>query len=138
LLMQPPVQGHLLRAPGGRGHLGPGQLLAGTDPAADHQFGAAGRAARNDLDQAAGNRLPYRDGGDRIHVGRVKLTALQCLDLTSVTDFNGNKISITNTADGLASAQSLASTGDTISTNYDNADNPSCFALSCAAVSGRF
>ena len=39
---------------------------------------------------------------------------------TSVTDFNGNKITIGNTADGLANSEVLAATGDTLATTYDN------------------
>jgi len=49
--------------------------------------------------------------------------------LTQVTDFNGNQINIGNTADGLPSSAALASTGDTITTTYDNADRPSAIAL---------
>jgi RHS repeat-associated protein len=49
--------------------------------------------------------------------------------LTSVTDFNGNKISIINTADGLPSSRSLGSSGDTIATSYDPTDSPSSIAL---------
>jgi RHS repeat-associated protein len=49
--------------------------------------------------------------------------------LTSATDFNGNKITIGNTRDGLPNTQALGATGDTITTNYDNTDNPSAIAL---------
>jgi RHS repeat-associated protein len=49
--------------------------------------------------------------------------------LTSVTDFNGNKITITDTADGLPYSDSLGSTGDTIATSYDNTDSPSSITL---------
>jgi YD repeat-containing protein len=49
--------------------------------------------------------------------------------LASVTDFNGNKITITDTADGLPYSQALGSTGDTVATSYDNADSPSSVAL---------
>jgi RHS repeat-associated protein len=49
--------------------------------------------------------------------------------LTSVTDFNGHKITIGNTADGLSNSQALGSTGDTVTTSYDNADHPSAIAL---------
>ncbi len=48
---------------------------------------------------------------------------------TSVTDFNGNKITIGNTADGLPNSAALGSTGDTIATSYDNADRPSAISL---------
>jgi RHS repeat-associated protein len=47
----------------------------------------------------------------------------------SITDFNGNEISITNSADSLPTAQTLASTGDSIATTYDNTDAPSAIAL---------
>ena len=44
--------------------------------------------------------------------------------LTSVTDFNGHQITITNTADGLPGSETLGSTGDTITTTYDPTDQP--------------
>jgi RHS repeat-associated protein len=50
--------------------------------------------------------------------------------LSSVTDFSGNQIAVTDNADGDPAAETLGSTGDTISTNYDNADNPEAIALS--------
>jgi RHS repeat-associated protein len=50
-------------------------------------------------------------------------------EMTSVTDFNGNAISITNTADGKPSSEGLAATGDTVSTTYDNAGTASAIAL---------
>jgi RHS repeat-associated protein len=49
--------------------------------------------------------------------------------LNSVTDFNGNQITIGNTADGLPNSAALGSTGDTISTTYDNTDAASAIAL---------
>jgi RHS repeat-associated protein len=49
--------------------------------------------------------------------------------LTSATDFVGNKITITNTADGLPSSQALGSTGDTIATTYGSTDAPSVITL---------
>jgi trimeric autotransporter adhesin len=49
--------------------------------------------------------------------------------LTSVTDFNGHQISITNTADGLPSTQTLGATGDTITTTYDPTDTSSVISL---------
>jgi RHS repeat-associated protein len=49
--------------------------------------------------------------------------------LTSVTDFNGNSISISNTADGLPYLATLGSSGDTISTTYDPTDSPSAINL---------
>lgn len=55
-------------------------------------------------------------------------------ELTSVTDFNGNSISIGNTADGLPSSQALGSTGDTIATTYDNTDAPSSITLKNASA----
>ena len=50
--------------------------------------------------------------------------------LTSVTDFNGNKTSISNNADGLMASEALGSTGDSISTSYDSADHPWTITLS--------
>ncbi len=43
---------------------------------------------------------------------------------TSVTDFNGNQTTITNTADGLPSSVALGATGDTINMTYDPAGGP--------------
>jgi RHS repeat-associated protein len=49
--------------------------------------------------------------------------------LTSVTDFTGHQITITPDADGRPSAETLGSTGDTISYTYDPASAPSAIAL---------
>jgi trimeric autotransporter adhesin len=49
--------------------------------------------------------------------------------LTSVTDLNGDQITIANTADGQPKSQALGSTGDTITAAYDNTDNPSAITL---------
>jgi RHS repeat-associated protein len=49
--------------------------------------------------------------------------------LNSVTDFNGNKITVGDTADGLPNSLGLAATGDTISTTYDQTDVPSAITL---------
>jgi len=49
--------------------------------------------------------------------------------LAAVTDFNGNKTTITDTADGMPNSQALGSTGDTITTSYDNTDSPSSITL---------
>jgi RHS repeat-associated protein len=49
--------------------------------------------------------------------------------LDSVTDFDGNEISITNTSDSLPTSEVLGSTGDTITTSYDDTDSPSLIAL---------
>ena len=49
--------------------------------------------------------------------------------MTSVTDFNGNQISVTNTADGLPSSETLGSTGDVIATTYDPTDTASAITL---------
>ncbi len=49
--------------------------------------------------------------------------------LTQVTDFNGNAITIGDTAGGLPNSAGLGSTGDTIATTYDNTDGPSVIAL---------
>ena len=50
--------------------------------------------------------------------------------LSSVADFNGNTVSVANTADGLPSSLTLGATGDTISTSYDPTDSPSSVTLS--------
>lgn len=50
-------------------------------------------------------------------------------ELNSITDFNGNTITIGNTADGLPNSLGLGSTGDTISTTYDATDTPSDVSL---------
>jgi RHS repeat-associated protein len=49
--------------------------------------------------------------------------------LTSVTDFNGNSIAISDTADSLPYSETLGSSGDTISTTYDPTDSPSAINL---------
>jgi RHS repeat-associated protein len=49
--------------------------------------------------------------------------------LSSVTDFNGHQITFTPSADSLPASAALGSTGDTITTSYDPADNPSAIAL---------
>jgi RHS repeat-associated protein len=49
--------------------------------------------------------------------------------LTSVTDFNGQQITIGNTADGLPNSAGLGASGDTITTAYDAADDPSAITL---------
>jgi RHS repeat-associated protein len=48
---------------------------------------------------------------------------------TSVTDFNGNQISIGYTADELPNSLTLSTTGDLITTTYDNTDEPSLIKL---------
>ena len=50
--------------------------------------------------------------------------------LTSVTDFNGNKIAIADTPDGIPSSEALGSSGDTVTYSYDNTDAPSAITLS--------
>ena len=50
-------------------------------------------------------------------------------ELNSITDFNSNTITVGNTADGLPHSLSLGSSGDTISTTYDPADQPSDVSL---------
>lgn len=50
-------------------------------------------------------------------------------NLSSVTDFNGNKTSVTDNADNLPASKALGSTGDTISTAYDATDTPSSIML---------
>ncbi len=54
--------------------------------------------------------------------------------LDSVTDFNGNQIAITNDDDGQPTSQVLGSTGDTISTSYDPAGNPSTIKLASSSA----
>jgi RHS repeat-associated protein len=53
-------------------------------------------------------------------------------EMTAMTDFSGNTVSVSNTADGLPSALGLGSTGDTVSTTYDPTDSPSAIALTNA------
>jgi RHS repeat-associated protein len=50
-------------------------------------------------------------------------------ELTGVTDFSGNPITISNTADAKPNSVSLGATGDTIATTYDSTDAPSATAL---------
>ncbi|MGC1239751.1 MAG: RHS repeat-associated core domain-containing protein, partial [Acidimicrobiales bacterium] len=50
-------------------------------------------------------------------------------EMTSVADFNGNTSDVTNTADGLPSALTLGSSGDTVTTDYGANDEPSSITL---------
>jgi RHS repeat-associated protein len=50
-------------------------------------------------------------------------------ELTSVTDFHGNTINVTRTADGLPASEALGSTGASISAGYDPTDTPSSITL---------
>jgi RHS repeat-associated protein len=54
--------------------------------------------------------------------------------MTAVTPFGESAIDITNTADGLPDSTSLGATGDTLSTSYDDADNPSEISLASGAT----
>jgi RHS repeat-associated protein len=49
--------------------------------------------------------------------------------LNTVTDFNGHQLAIGNTADGLPDSVALGSSGDTVTTSYDNTDAPSVITL---------
>jgi RHS repeat-associated protein len=53
--------------------------------------------------------------------------------LTSVTDFAGHQISITPTADGLPAVMNLGTTGDTLSSTYDNTDGISAMSLATSS-----
>ena len=55
-----------------------------------------------------------------------------------MTDFNGNTSSVTNSADGLATAISLGGSGDTLSTSYDPTDSPSSITLSNGSTLQEF
>ncbi len=50
-------------------------------------------------------------------------------NLTSVSDFNGDSVAITNTADGLPSSMALGGSGATLSTTYDAADEQAAISL---------
>jgi RHS repeat-associated protein len=50
-------------------------------------------------------------------------------NMNSVTDFNGNEISVTDTADGLPSSESLGSSGDSVDATYGQTDAPSAVDL---------
>jgi RHS repeat-associated protein len=49
--------------------------------------------------------------------------------LNSATDFNGHQITIANNADSKPTSAVLGTTGDTITTSYDNTDRPSAISL---------
>lgn len=49
--------------------------------------------------------------------------------LTKLTDFNGNPITIANTADAMPTSATLGSAGDIITTSYDPTDAPSAITL---------
>jgi YD repeat-containing protein len=50
-------------------------------------------------------------------------------NLSSITDFNGNQINLSNGTDNLPSAAALGSTGDTLNYTYDQGDDLSAIAL---------
>jgi len=50
-------------------------------------------------------------------------------NLTAVTDFAGNAIGVTVNADGLTTKRTLGTTGDTITTGYDNSNRSSSISL---------
>jgi RHS repeat-associated protein len=50
-------------------------------------------------------------------------------NLTAVTDFAGNAIGVTSNADGLTTKRTLGTTGDTITTGYDNSNRASSISL---------
>jgi RHS repeat-associated protein len=54
--------------------------------------------------------------------------------LISATDFNGNRISIGHTADGQLNSLTLGTTGDTITTSYDDTGMPSLIKLKNATA----
>lgn len=58
--------------------------------------------------------------------------------LTSVTDFNGTTSNVTNNVDGLPTALSLGSSGDTINTAYDAGDGPSSITLTNGSTLQEF
>lgn len=49
--------------------------------------------------------------------------------LNAVTDFNGNTITITNNGNSQPSAETVGTTGDTVSYTYDQTSSPSAIAL---------
>jgi YD repeat-containing protein len=55
-------------------------------------------------------------------------------ELSGITDLNGNTTTVTDTADGLPSAVTLGTSGDTIDTTYDPTDAPSTTDLNQGAT----
>jgi RHS repeat-associated protein len=49
--------------------------------------------------------------------------------LSTATDFQGNTVTVTDSADGQPSSETLGTTGDTITTQYDGNDMPSAITL---------
>ena len=76
---------------------------------------------------------PLPAGATWASTDTVSLTLDKAGLLTQVSDFNGNQITIGNTADGLPNSVGLGSTGDTISTTYDNGNSPSAISLKNSA-----
>ena len=70
------------------------------------------------------HHLPAARHRDLGHHRHRQLRLQQRRPATSVTDFNGNQITISPTADGLPYSATLGSTGDTIATTYDNDRQP--------------
>ena len=79
--------------------------------------------------RATGITYPLPSGATWAATDTVGYTYDHADMLTGVTDFNGNQIAVSNTADGLPSSETLGSTGDTLSTSYAADDVPSSDSL---------
>ena len=83
----------------------------------------------NDDGETSGITYPLGSGASWATGDTVSYGYDNAGELNSITDFNGNTITIGNTADGLPNSLSLGSSGDTISTTYDSTDTPSEISL---------
>ena len=83
----------------------------------------------NDDGQTSGITYPLGAGATWAATDTVSYGYDNAGELDAITDFNGNTISIGNTVDGLPNSLSLGSSGDTISTTYDQTDTPSEISL---------
>jgi RHS repeat-associated protein len=89
--------------------------------------------AYNDDGKTIGITYPLGAGATWAATDTVTYAYDNADELNSVTDFNNNTITIGNTADGLPNSETLASTGDTITTTYDPTDEPSQITLASSS-----
>ena len=81
---------------------------------------------------------PLGAGATWANTDTVSYTYDAASELLSVTDFNGNTVAETNTADGLVSSLTLGSSGDAINTSYDPTDSPSSITLTDGSTLQEF
>jgi len=86
--------------------------------------------AYDSLGNVTGTTYPLGSGATWAPSSTVTYGYDAASQMTSVTDFNGNSVNVSNTADGLPSSMVLGGSGDSISTTYSPEDSPSAISLS--------